>query len=75
MDFYNISKHSIEILKIHVCTVFFLKVTVAGWGLFEDGGTQAKKVKKTTFDISLISNPFSAEQGGSGAAVHAVLQE
>ena len=49
---------------------------MAGWGLFEDGGTQAKKVKKTTkFDISLISNPFSAEQGGSGAAVHAVLQK
>ena len=49
---------------------------MAGWGLFEDGGTQAKKVKKTNkIDISLISNPFSAEQGRSGAAVYAVLQK
>ena len=49
---------------------------MAGWGLFEDGGTQAKKVKKTKrIDILLISNPFSAEQGRSGAGVHAVLQE
>ena len=49
---------------------------MAGWGLFEDGGTQAKKVNETIkIDISLISNLFSAEQGRSGAAVYAVLQE